>query len=829
MYTITIKNFYRDGALVKDEQVLYHIPIEEGETENVLTDPTVSRDLGKTGTMEFTIHPNHPYYHAIAQMRTIIRVDYDGDTIFRGRILTIDNTMTGAKRIHCEGDMAFLLDSIQMATKKEKRTSRTLNDYIKDVLSKHNSQMKESGETDKCIYPGYIPGAYPSSITSTQQIANKKAKHGSDSTEQTMNALETLLNDYGGFFQTRYSEADHKTYLDWCRHWFRNDTENKQPVAITQNIIDAQSNSEVDNIFTALIPIGSKEGEDVFITNYKTDIHGKNNRILVPQITKVFSASELKTGYMTKALYEKAVDQYGIIYKTHQFPNADTAAKLWTYACDWIKNNYVGGITSYDLSAFDMHHVDRTVSKYLVGDRIELTIHSDMAELDEYNADDRANTVDRTLLSVKYDLHHPDKNSYTAGIPSDILDREYGTKSTSKSKAGGSGGKGAGGKIGGGNTKKQQEELQQQAREKSLNQLAWRLVWDEERNNEAYEQYRKKMKVEAITPVVQTSQVVVKEVLSDPDIDTMGEVMEHTAMVINGKKKSVETRMTMSNPGWKALMNIPSFARPLVELDDAFEEATSTMALNASKKALELKGKNPSTINGVLDNITKLGITEDTDPETASALISGITGGMGIPNTVGKFGTTKDSSGNEAGLLELGKEALTNIGMDAAGNNGKGTANVGKESESGGWLIRMNEPLKWKDDEGVTHTVPNGTVDAKDYALLKEASGNPIPSFSTQVGVFKDAIAENVRAIKLKADQAEVTSLKARVADIEQLTADYATIKSIVSGQIGSLTVSAFQVNCTSFNFRGFKSSAMAFVKAIDGTTVMVMRFAASS
>lgn len=779
MYTITIKNFYRDGKLEKDEQVLYHIPIEEGETENVLTDPTVSRELGKTGTMEFTIHPNHPYYHAIAQMRTIIRVDYDGDTIFRGRILTIDNTMTGAKRIHCEGDMAFLLDSIQMATKKEKRTSRTLNDYITDVLSKHNSQMKESGETDKCIYPGYIPGAYPSSITSTQQIANKKAKHGSDSTEQTMNTLEDLLKEYGGFFQTRYSEADHKTYLDWCRHWFRNDTENKQPVAITQNIIDAQSNSEVDNIFTALIPIGSKEGEDVFITNYKTDIHGKNNRILVPHITKVFSASELKTGYMTKALYEKAVDQYGIIYKVHQFPNADTAAKLWTYACDWIKNNYVGGITAYDLSAIDMHHADRSVAKYLVGDRIELTIHSDMAELDEYNANDLANTVNRTLLSVKYDLHHPDKNSYTAGIPSDILDREYGTKSTSKSKAAGGGGKGAGGKMGGKGNEGDDLEKQRQAREKAQEQLAWKLIWDENHNNEAYEQYKKKMHVETITPVLQTSQVVVKEVLSNPDIDTMGEVMEHTAMVINGKKKSVETRMTMSNPGWKALMNIPSFARPLVELDDNFEKAASTMSLNAGKKALELKGKNPDTINGVLDNITKLNLTEDMDQDTVSAMISGATSGMGIPNTVGKFGTTKDSSGNEAGLLELGKEALTNIGMDAAGNGGRGTANVGKESESGGWLIRMNEPLKWKDSEGVTHTVPNGTVDAKDYALLKEASGNPIPSFSTKVGVMDTLIAKNVKAIevnanKITAAEAEIKNLKAKV-----ITTDYLAAKSL--------------------------------------------------
>ena len=95
--------------------------------------------------------------------------------------------------------------------------------------------------------------------------------------------------------------------------------------------------------------------------------------------------------------------------------------------------------------------------------------------------------------------------------------------------------------------------------------------------------------------------------------------------------------------------------------------------------------------------------------------------------------------------------------------------------------------------------------------------------------VLDQLIAERATIAQLNAVQADITSLKARTAKIEELTADYATIKSIVSGQIGSLTVSAFQVNCTSFNFRGFKSSAMAFVKAIDGTNVMVMRFSASS
>ena len=781
MYKITIKNYYRSGVLVKDETTLYHIPIQEGEQDNVLTDPSVSCNLGKTGTLEFTIYPNHPYYHAIAQMRTIMRVEYDGDTIFRGRILTVDNTMAGVKRIHCEGDMAFLLDSYQMGSKKETRSEKTLNAYITEVLQEHNDRVMGSGETDKCIYPGYIPGNYPDTIRSYQQIPNETGLFGSDSAEQTLNALEDLTKEFGGFFRTRYSDTDQKSYLDWCRLWFREDP-NSQPITITQNIIDAQSNSEVDNIFTALIPIGSNEGEDVFITGYRTDIHGDNNRILVPHITQVYSEEELDSGYTTKELYEKAVEQYGIIYKVQKFQNADTPYKLWDYACDWIKNNYVGGITSYDLSAIDMHHVDRQVVKYLAGDCIDLTIHSDMTELDEYNPDKYSNTVTRTLLDVKYDLHHPDKNSYTAGIPSDILNLEYGVKSTSKSSAsgGGGGGKGAGGKGGSSNRKKQEEEEKRQAREKAQEALAWKLVWDETYNNTEYNVLKNMVGGAAVKPALQTSQVIVKQIISNPEIDTKEEVFEQTAIVLNGQKRAATISASLAAPGMgqtlQKFMKMNPAGRKLLEMDEGYQRTVSSIAINAVLKQVGVSGKNKTALDNILDQALELGITADTPVDQATSMIKNITDNVQFPNIVASFGSVADGNGNESGVIEAGKEAVTNLIMNGGGNGGTGTVNVGKENAASDWLIQMNQPLQWKDGQGTVHTLPSGTINAKDYSSLKEASGNPIPSFTTQVGVFKTAIAENLSAITatiedLHATQATVRTLNATIANIDNLIA----------------------------------------------------------
>lgn len=782
MYDIFIKNFYENGALITGERRLYSIPISQEDREYVLTDPTVTCDTGKTGSFEFTIYPNHPYYHAIAQMRTIMRVKYDGDTIFRGRILTVDNTLTGAKKIHCEGDMAFLLDSFQMGSKKEERTETSLNSYINQVLGNHNSQMSENGETDKLIFPGYIPGNYPSWFSSDQIIENAVGKFGSNSHEQSMNALETLTKEYGGFIRTRYNEEDGKVYLDWCRNWFRADLDTNQPIAITQNIIDAQSSSEVNNIFTAVIPVGSKEGKDVFIKGYRTDIHGDNNRILVPQIQYVFSDEELDTGYVNKSIFQKAIDQYGIIYKVQNFSNADTQEKLWNYACDWIRHNYVGGITNYDLTAVDMHHLNGVVQKYLVGDYIPLMLPPDLTELDEYSPG-YSTTIYRTILSVKYNLHNPEKNSYTAGIASDILNLEYGVSSSSKSK-GGKGGAGAKGGGAGNNTKTIGGDSS--LTEKSLKELAWNYVISSEFNNDLYEELKandptgeRVAAAEKATHARLIRNIKAVETLEDGSteekfygvastlildaakgtLDVLNPVINFLGFDELGNKitelRTVKSMEINGYNGYLSMKNVPTYhdvvdpvVDPFIKPLSPFVDIVGNVAGNLLDpfNVFDLRSKSKGA------NMLFTGGTADNKKTTAST--DGEKGWIGeIVNVIGSDGS---------GMLDV-----ATIIQNGIGNNGKGSEAVGKDA-LGNWLIHLNEPLQYSDSEGV-HTIPDGVVDATDYSTLQSGLER-IPSFVTQIGVFKTLIANNIQAIDLKADKADFNTLSAKVAAIDKIT-----------------------------------------------------------
>ena len=77
--------------------------------------PKVTQEVNKTGSFEFSIYPDHPYYDLIHRFTDIITVYDDGisEPLFRGRIVKDEKGFYNEKKVTCEGELAFLLDSVQ--------------------------------------------------------------------------------------------------------------------------------------------------------------------------------------------------------------------------------------------------------------------------------------------------------------------------------------------------------------------------------------------------------------------------------------------------------------------------------------------------------------------------------------------------------------------------------------------------------------------------------------------------------------------------------------------------------------------------------------------
>lgn len=453
---IYIKNFKMGGSVVQTSTLLQSVPLSM--TDHNLIDPKVKAEMGKAPSLEFAMDVDHPYYDALLQMKTLMRVVFAGETIFRGRVLTVDVDMMGRKQVHCEGDFAFLMDTPQDGTEEKNRETITVHTYLQRLISKHNSMC---GDDDHKFHLGEYPNHYSSDIRDEQKIIpaaeQAKQKFGSSSWNSTMDRIEDVLNTFGGYWRTRYVDETH-IYLDWLDLYFRPYDESRQRIEVANNLIDFSGSNELENIFTAVIPIGKQNNKDLFINEYWPSVsagHAKVNYILVPEIANlgIFSDSELSKGYHTKEDYQNAITNFGMIYKSVTFENADNCDKLFSYATDWIKNNFLGSITSYDITALDIANINpEQSSTLLVGDEVKV-VHPSIGE----------RTL--TIISIDYDLYNPWKTKYKIGSPNNLLNATYGVanKNSGGKKGSGDGITGGGGGGGGTPPPTQQEKDAAQA------------------------------------------------------------------------------------------------------------------------------------------------------------------------------------------------------------------------------------------------------------------------------------------------------------------------------------------------------------------------------
>ena len=448
MFKIYIKDFHKNGYPdpIPTETLIQTIPATS-ENELRFISPIVKCEMGKVEGFDFSIEPGTPYYDAFLQMKTFIRVTYDNETIFYGRVLTIDNNgFRGTRKVRCEGPLSFLMDSPVEGIEETKRPIITTLQYIQQLIANHNAYI--NNEANKCFEVGNVPGHY-SNINDEQQIKNDSRRFGSDSWTDTKSALEDLRSHYGGFLRTRAGEIGSPIYLDWMNHYF-NPTTVSQTIEVGKNILDISNITEIDNVFTAIIPIGRKNvtQSDTGNSSSRQDnlyIDGKVLR--VPDIVSYFESKgvSLDSGYHTRDDYWRAIDKYGMIIKTVSLTDSTTKEKLYADACEWIKNNYQGEVTKFTIKALDMHMIEgitgKTTSRIMVGDRVNI-----IYPVGKEDGSFEKRMTTQTCLSISYDLYHPENTSYTFGIPANILTKTYGIRkktgsvnsvSTQKNQVGG--------------------------------------------------------------------------------------------------------------------------------------------------------------------------------------------------------------------------------------------------------------------------------------------------------------------------------------------------------------------------------------------------------
>ena len=223
-------------------------------------EPTLDQAVNSHGSLSFKVLPTNPEYGSIRKLMTVVTVHDGDDLIFRGRVIETTQDIDGIVSVYCEGELAFLCDSVHTPFVYGGSTA-TPGDLFRRLIANHNAYTTsiDNSNREKLFTVGQV--TIP---------ARKGYTYSADTARSTWDLLiDGLINQLGGYLRTRHAD-DGTTYIDYLADYTGTA---QQTVEYGKNLLSLEDGIVGGDIITVLLPYGGKpEGVDA-----RTTIESVNN------------------------------------------------------------------------------------------------------------------------------------------------------------------------------------------------------------------------------------------------------------------------------------------------------------------------------------------------------------------------------------------------------------------------------------------------------------------------------------------------------------------------------------------------------------------------
>lgn len=121
-----------------ENRVCIYAPGSALETTKLIS-PTLTREFGKAGSLEFTIPLGNVAHSALQKLKTVVSVEQDGKEIWQGRVMNHEQDFLLRQKVYCEGELAYLNDTdVPPYTAKEV----TIRQFL-DFLCKNHTSLTD--------------------------------------------------------------------------------------------------------------------------------------------------------------------------------------------------------------------------------------------------------------------------------------------------------------------------------------------------------------------------------------------------------------------------------------------------------------------------------------------------------------------------------------------------------------------------------------------------------------------------------------------------------------------------------------------------------------
>lgn len=308
-----------------DDTLIYDSTCEDYE----IAKGTVTLETDKAGSFVFALYPEHFYYDEFVKMRTAITVYKDDRIVFRGRVLEAQVDHWNCKTLTCEGELAFLNDSVI-------RPFSDIYGHPTEMLAQfvawHNDQVDEF----KRFKVGRV--TVPGATTLVMQPE-------STDYDTTLAAMqEHLLGAKpGGHLYVTHDDGDRIPTLNWVGDFDRTAS---QAIEFGENLKTYTKTVKAEELVTAILPLGAV-------------IDDGNDRTEDKKLT-------IKTPSRPDYIYSpEGVALYGWIFKVVEWDKITDQDELYETAKAYLAE-VVGQNVTVELNAIDLHLMDRSIESFNV-------------------------------------------------------------------------------------------------------------------------------------------------------------------------------------------------------------------------------------------------------------------------------------------------------------------------------------------------------------------------------------------------------------------------------------------------------------------------------
>ena len=369
--------------------LLIHSDITPLETVKAIT-PVLTLEDSAAGSLSMSLPPINVGYSqdVIKRMVTDIVVKCDGEFLWGGRVLQDSFDFWNNRKLVCEGELAFLNDSIQPPKRYDTSTSHTtIESFLYSLIDIHNSQVAENRRFEK----GMV------TVTDGDQTTDSNKIYRFTNYETTLSCInEKLVERLKGHIRVRHQDG--KRYLDYIS----DDTlsTNSQVVRFGVNLLDFSKDIDMSELATVIVPRGNRLDIDETDSRY---IEGLEPYLTVEELGE--KQEEGQVWHDNKSMFVKnptAVSNFGWVCAVVDWPNVSDANTLYSKAVKYLKDEQYEKMT-LEIQALDL--------KYLTNSETPIKFQSKLRCISEPHGMDHTFIVSK----MQIDLSNPANSLYTLG------------------------------------------------------------------------------------------------------------------------------------------------------------------------------------------------------------------------------------------------------------------------------------------------------------------------------------------------------------------------------------------------------------------------------